>query len=186
MVVLRRAARRTQLILHYMRWSWRFERFGWGSTLGRPHKPGGLGRVSIGRDVELGPFWRLEAISEFHGRRHNGRIEIGDGVAAEIGLHIAAAGEVVIGPEVLIAAWVFISDHSHGLGRELPPRRAPLEDPRPVRIGAGSWLGERCVILPGVELGERCVVGAASVVTRSFPARSIIAGVPARLVRRLD
>jgi acetyltransferase-like isoleucine patch superfamily enzyme len=184
--VLRRAVRRAQLTLHYMRWSRRFERFGWGSTLGRPHKPAGLRRVRIGRNVELGRFWRLEAIGEFHGHRHDGRIDIGDGVAAEIGLHVAAACEVVIGPEVLIASWVFISDHSHGLGGELPPRRAPLEDPQPVRIGAGSWLGERCVILPGVKLGERCVVGAGAVVTRGFPAGSVIAGVPARLVRQLD
>jgi hypothetical protein len=135
----RRAARRIVLALHYLRWSWRFERYGWGSTLGRPHKPGGLKRVSIGEGVELGPFWRLEAIGEFHGRRHDGRIEIGDGVAAEIGLHVAAAGEVVIGPEVLIAAWVFISDHSHPAGGSAPgARRRRLLARRALRDLAGG------------------------------------------------
>jgi len=52
-----------------------------------------------------------------------------------------------------------------------------------VCIGNGCWIGAKAVILKDVILGDRCVVGAGAVVTRSFAAGSVIAGVPARLIR---
>jgi acetyltransferase-like isoleucine patch superfamily enzyme len=51
------------------------------------------------------------------------------------------------------------------------------------RIGANCFIGGCSLILPGVEIGDNCVVGAGSVVTRSVPARSIVAGNPARVIR---
>ena len=54
-----------------------------------------------------------------------------------------------------------------------------------VKIGNGCWFGARAVVLRGVELGDFCVVGAGAVVTDSFAAGSVIAGVPARLLRRV-
>ncbi len=173
-------------LAHRIVWARRFGSFGRGTVLGRSHKCRGLRHVQIGADVDLGPFWRIEALDHVHGVDHQPRVSIGDGTLAEIGLHIAAVREVLIGRDVLFASWVFISDHQHGIAGALPPRHAPLEEPRPVRIGDGCWIGERAVILPGVELGERCVVGAAAVVTRSFPAGSVVAGVPAVLLRTVS
>ena len=51
------------------------------------------------------------------------------------------------------------------------------------RIGKNCFIGGRSLILPGVEIGDNCVVGAGSVVTKSVPARSIVAGNPARVVK---
>ena len=51
------------------------------------------------------------------------------------------------------------------------------------RVGANCFVGGRSLILPGVEVGDNCVIGAGSVVTRSVPARSLVAGNPARLLR---
>ncbi|MGO4213600.1 acyltransferase, partial [Terriglobus sp. YAF25] len=80
---------------------------------------------------------------------------------------------------------VYISDASHGVD----PTKGPILDQNlssrgEVRIGRSSFIGYRVCVMPGVVLGEHCVVGANAVVTKSFPAYSMVAGVPARLIRR--
>ncbi|WP_345934273.1 acyltransferase [Granulicella sp. WH15] len=61
-----------------------------------------------------------------------------------------------------------------------------LESKGPIRIGRNCFLGYRAAVLPGVTLGEGCVVGINAVVTRSFPAHSMLAGVPAKVIRTFD
>lgn len=62
----------------------------------------------------------------------------------------------------------------------------PLRGAREVRIGDHVWIGYGAIVLPGVEIGSCSVVGAGSVVTRSVPERSVVAGSPARVLRRLE
>lgn len=62
--------------------------------------------------------------------------------------------------------------------------RSVLKPPgKPVRIGAGCWVGDNVIILPEVEIGHGAVVGAGAVVTRSVPAYAVAVGNPARVVR---
>lgn len=61
----------------------------------------------------------------------------------------------------------------------------PLEAKK-VTIGSGCWIGEKAIILPGITLGEKCIVAAGSIVTKSFPAYSLIGGVPAKLLKRYN
>lgn len=56
----------------------------------------------------------------------------------------------------------------------------------PIRIGSHCWLGANAVILPGVQLGDRVIVGAGSVVTKSFGSNLVIGGNPARVIKSLD
>jgi acetyltransferase-like isoleucine patch superfamily enzyme len=51
------------------------------------------------------------------------------------------------------------------------------------RIGRNCFIGGSSLVLPGVEIGDNCVVGAGSVVTKSVPAKSLVAGNPARIIR---
>jgi acetyltransferase-like isoleucine patch superfamily enzyme len=53
-----------------------------------------------------------------------------------------------------------------------------------VRLGPNCFIGYHAIILPGVQLGAHCIVGANSVVTKSFPAYCMIAGVPAKLIKK--
>jgi acetyltransferase-like isoleucine patch superfamily enzyme len=66
-----------------------------------------------------------------------------------------------------------------------PERRALGPNDAPVVIGAGSWLGARVVVLPGVHVAPGCVVGAGAVVTRDTEPNGVYVGVPARRVRDL-
>ncbi len=109
-----------------------------------------------------------------------GRIRIGDDVFVNSGTVIFSTTEVVIESDVALANEIYLCDsHSHGIAGADPVDA-------PVRIGRGSWIGARSIILPGVEIGPRVMVAAGSVVTRSVPADSLVAGNPARVVRTLD
>jgi acetyltransferase-like isoleucine patch superfamily enzyme len=108
-----------------------------------------------------------------------GRITIGDRVFINSGVVIMSVLEVTIGNDVAIANEAYLMDtDSHGVeGR--PVKNAP------VRIGDGSWIGARAIILPGVTIGRRCLVAAGAVVSRDVPDDTLVAGNPASVVREL-
>jgi maltose O-acetyltransferase len=90
-----------------------------------------------------------------------------------------------VGDYNMFGPGVYITDSNHTL---LPGRHVsecPM-DAGAVTIGNGCWIGAKAVILKDVTLGDRCVVAAGAVVTKSFPAGSVVAGVPARLVRTVE
>jgi acetyltransferase-like isoleucine patch superfamily enzyme len=95
---------------------------------------------------------------------------------------------IVIGNDCLLAGGVHIADNDgHPLDyrdrmNHLPPRK---EDVREVRVGNNVWIGSQAVILKGVTIGDRAVVGARAVVTKDVPPDVVVAGNPARVVKRL-
>lgn len=119
-------------------------------------------------------------------------LRIGEQVQINDYVHIAACRQVEIGNHVLIASKVFISDINHGNYKEgekfdvsLPPEKQALSS-APVKIEAYAWIGESACILPGVTVGEHAVVGALSIVTKSVPPYSIVAGNPARVIKQYN
>jgi acetyltransferase-like isoleucine patch superfamily enzyme len=111
------------------------------------------------------------------------RIRIGSHNYFNRNLMIDACGLVEIGDNNMIGPDVYMTDSDHRFGPGIVPKDQPMKTGC-VRIGDGCWIGAKAVILKGVELGDYCVVGAGAVVTKSFPAGSIIAGVPAKLLPR--
>ena len=112
------------------------------------------------------------------------RVKLGKNVVSiglKGGLYIQAVNGVEIGDDTIIAPGVKIISANHDL--EDYGKHFSCE---PVRIGRRCWLGVNAIILPGVQLGDEVIVGAGAVVTKSFPARSVIAGVPAKLLRQWD
>jgi acetyltransferase-like isoleucine patch superfamily enzyme len=109
------------------------------------------------------------------------RIRIGNGNYFNRNVMIDACGCVEIGDDNMFGPDVYITDSNHTHGCGLLPKEMPMQVGC-VKIGNQCWIGAKTVILKDVHLGDRCVVGAGAVVVRSFPADSIIAGVPAHIL----
>jgi len=113
------------------------------------------------------------------------KIQIGSGTSVGNDFVITANDSIQIGHDCLLSYRVTVMDHSHVTGADIGPVTSGLTPGQPVSIGNKCFLGCNVVIMPGVKLGENCVVGANSVVTKSFEAGSVIAGAPAKLLRKL-
>jgi carbonic anhydrase/acetyltransferase-like protein (isoleucine patch superfamily) len=113
-------------------------------------------------------------------------VRIGDRCLIGRGSSIVGHGSIVIEDDVWTGQHVHITDMNHGYERFDMPISRQGSPVRPVRIGAGSWLGHGVVVLPGVDIGRHVVVGAGSIVTRDLPDNAVAVGAPARVVRRYD
>ncbi|MFD6970572.1 acyltransferase [Streptomyces sp. NBC_01310] len=109
---------------------------------------------------------------------------LGDGVVIGRGSHVIADARITIGANTFCGPGVYITSTNHSyddphepVGRQWP-RNAPVE------IGPGCWLGTGAVILPGARLGRNVVVAAGAVVRGEVPDHAVVAGAPARIVRR--
>lgn len=92
-------------------------------------------------------------------------------------------GHVRIGISVAIGPYVrFVSDN-HDIGT--PFRRAGRSHSLPIVVGNGVWIGASVTILGGVTVGDGSIVGAGALVTNDVPPNTIVAGVPARVIRRI-
>ena len=112
------------------------------------------------------------------------KLSIGSGSVIGKGVFFDLTGEIKLGDQVGIGAKSMPMTHMDLGGMPMAsiyPRRVAS-----IRIDDGTFLGAHVVIIPGVHLGSCCVVAAGSVITESFPPYSLIAGVPARLVRTLE
>lgn len=160
---------------------------GEGALIFRPRRIEGARHIRIGTRTRVLQHGWLSAVESYGEQQFAPQLVIGDNV--QIGRYscITCACSVVIEDGCLLSEHVYISDHSHGVDpRHGPPLQQPLVSKGPVRIGTCSFLGYRVCVLPGVTLGRHCVVGANSVVTRSFPDYSMLAGSPARMIKRFS
>jgi acetyltransferase-like isoleucine patch superfamily enzyme len=159
-------------------------RAGRKSFIERPRRIDGPQYIAMGDRSSIGKFCWVGALNSYAGISYSPKIVLGDDVHIGRYVCITAINSVVIENGCLLSEHVYISDHAHSINPEhglLADR--PLVSKGRVLIGADTFVGYRACILPGVTLGRGCVVGANSVVTRSFPDYSMIAGCPARLIK---
>jgi acetyltransferase-like isoleucine patch superfamily enzyme len=138
------------------------------------------GRLEVGPEVLLEPGVWITA----PGRA---RVKIGAGSFLNQGVMIAAEQLVEIGAHCMLANGCFVSDANHRYDDpEKPITWQGFQSKGPTRIGDNCWLGANVVVTSGVSVGERCVIGANSVVTHDVEPFSIAAGMPARVIKRIE
>jgi acetyltransferase-like isoleucine patch superfamily enzyme len=144
--------------------------------------------ISVGDDVYLAPDVWLNTAP--------GASELGPKIVLSNGCKIgrrsmiSSRKQIVLESDVLLAPSVLLMDHNHEYSDPTRPiyEQGVTAGGRIV-IGKNCWLGAGSAILCAhgeLALGQNCVVGARSVVTRSFPAFSVIAGNPAKLIKTYD
>ncbi len=107
--------------------------------------------------------------------------KFGKRVFVNSGCKFQDQGGITIGDDVLIGHNCVIATLNHSFE---PERRADMV-PAPVKIGDKVWIGANVTILPGVTIGEGAVIAAGAVVSKDVEARTVVGGVPARIIKRL-
>ena len=140
-----------------------------------------LRQIVLGDGVKLGSNgWFYIPIAN-----RSANITIGRGSAVGDDFAISCNNNIRIGNDCLIGFRVSILDFDHIVGRDIHPVSSGITKGEPITIDDDCFIGCGAVILRGVKLGKNCIVGANSVVTKSFDEGSVLAGVPAKLLRNI-
>lgn len=110
-------------------------------------------------------------------------LRIGAGVRVARDVTMDARGGLVLDDHALVGFESVLLTYTHNADRI----GVPIQDQgfwsAPVTIGPRAWLGMRVMVLPGVTVGEDAIVASGAVVTRDVPPRTVVAGVPAEVLR---
>jgi len=164
-----------------------FHSFGAGSMIGFPQSViFGEGRIAIGRGSTIGPLATISAgMPSQADMRGEPIITIGDRCTLGKGIGIVGHECVEIGDDIWTGHYVYVTDQNHGYEDLDLPIGVQMWKNEPVSIGDGSWLGHGAIVLPGSRIGRHVVVAAGAVVAGlHVPDNCVVAGVPARVVRR--
>ncbi|MDN7242408.1 sugar O-acetyltransferase [Planococcus sp. N028] len=109
-------------------------------------------------------------------------ITIGKNVFFNTGCSFQDRGGIRIGDGSMLGMNVTIATLNHGLSLETRNTTTPA----PVIIGKNVWVGSNATILPGVTIGHNSVVAAGAVVTKNVPENTVVAGVPAKMMKSIN
>ncbi len=184
-------------VVRHRAWSWfylvRYWRFCWlrirrpdvvtegfvfiGRRVELQARPG-YGRLVLGRWVHLGDENRLRA--------HEGTLRVGDKCVFGRDNTVNCYLDIEIGATTIVADWVYVCDFDHVFADINRPIKDQGIVKSPVRIGPDCWLGTKVTVLRGAMVGPGSVLAAHAVVRGVIPPRSVVGGVPARILKNRD
>jgi acetyltransferase-like isoleucine patch superfamily enzyme len=111
------------------------------------------------------------------------RITIGSNVGIARDVTLDGRGDIEIGDFTIIGFESVLLTSTHNYSNRGVPIAKQGMYSKPVKIGRDCWIDARVMVLPGIEIGDGCIIGANSVVTKNIPQYCIAAGVPARVIK---
>lgn len=167
-----------------------FKKFGENGSIAKDRVVKNPQFISIGNNFFAYNRFRIEAWDEYQGEKFSPQIIIGNNVCFNTDIHIGCIDRVEIGDNCLFGSRIYITDHDHGSSSPsdilLPPIERKLYSKGPVIIEKNVYVGEGVSILSGVTIGENSIIATNAVVTKNVPKNSIVAGIPARVIKVLD
>jgi len=148
--------------------------------------------IALGDNITFGDNCAIQTWPEYRGVKHTKMPEliIEDNVSMMRNCHVSCMNKVLIGSGSLLGDNVFITDNFHGClsmdEANLPPIERKLYSKGEVIIGKNVWIGRNACVMPGVTIGDCAVVGANSVITKDVDCNTIVAGCPAREIKKLE
>lgn len=140
------------------------------------------GIIRIGSRFTLGDYSVIE--NSYRKGAMAGSIFIGSNVAIGAFSYVSCPSKIYIGDDCIIGQYFSAHAQNHNYnGKELIRLQGTSEFG--IKIEPNCWIGSKVTILDGVSIGNSSVIAAGSVVTRSFPPRSVVAGCPARIIKSL-
>ena len=156
----------------------------------KAHKLHHLHRVSIGNDTQIEKGASMETWDTTDNTNNHPLIIIGSHCRIRANAHITATKGITIGDGLLTGTNVLITDNMHGRSMLDDMEKIPYErlifSKGEVVVGNNVWLGNNVCVMPGVTIGDGVIVGANSVVTQNIPPYSVVAGVPAKIIKNCD
>ena len=154
------------------------------------HKRGSGSRICRSVRLDVLPSRRFDlcerATIEDYCVINNGVGDVTVGAHSRVGIGSVLIGPVAIGSQVIIAQHVVVSGLNHSYEAiDLPIRLQPVTA-RAIVIEDECWIGANAVVTAGVRIGKHAIVAAGSVVTKDVPAYTVVAGSPARIIKRYN
>lgn len=178
--------------IFYTMWVRNFiDQMGWHSTIAYPCslQGGGQKRILIGDYTSIQSHNILGSWEKYGDQQFTPSIIIGDHCSIGEYNHITACNKITIGDGLLTGRFVYIGDNAHGglsfEEAETPPAQRNLKSKGEIKIGRNVWIGDKVSIFGGVTIGDNVIIGAGSIVTHDVPSNCMVAGMPARPVKRL-
>lgn len=149
--------------------------------------------ISLGNNTHFGKGCQICVFNEYQGKKNSffqSFISIGNNVTVTDGCYISCVNRIEIGDGCLLGVNTFITDNYHGKNTYeellIPPNLRELYSKGPVIIGKNVWTGRNVCIMPGINIGDNVIIGANAVVTHDIPSNCIVAGVPAKIIRKIE
>ncbi|HIF9158870.1 TPA: acyltransferase [Photobacterium damselae] len=165
-------------VLFSLRYKLFFKKFSLPSYIAKPMYLKGCSNISVSRMVRIFPHARIECIGK------SSMLNISENISIGPNVNITCAGEILIEKGVTISSNVFLTDMDHEYKKIDMPIMEQGNIVSKTVIGENSFIGTGAVILAGTSLGRQCIVAANAVVRGKFDNYSVIAGNPARVIKK--